>query len=147
MNPAAATGASHPVPLSGNKAIELAAISFVLELERSAGREPVDRRYDAAFPADIESQPRLIEVKAVGGRQRGFDLWLERAQVDEARSNPNFWLYVVENVRQGEPAQFRIKVFGGQRLARLISRAKQQTYYTVPMPVREFDDAPGPEAI
>jgi hypothetical protein len=39
-----------PAPLIGNKAIETAAIDFVMELEREAGRQPRDRRYDAAFP-------------------------------------------------------------------------------------------------
>ena len=64
----------HPLdaaPLVGNKAIEDAAIKFVLDLERAAGRSPRDRRYEAAFAADIESLPWIIEVKAVGGSQRG----------------------------------------------------------------------------
>lgn len=60
-----------PAPLSGNRAIEDAAITFVLDLERKAGRSPVDRRYEKAYAADIESLPRIIEVKAVGGSQRG----------------------------------------------------------------------------
>ena len=34
-------------PLSGNKAIEDAAIAFVLNLERESGRTPQDRRYEA----------------------------------------------------------------------------------------------------
>lgn len=41
--------------LSGNKAIEDAALAYVINLERSAGRQPVDRRYEAAFSADLES--------------------------------------------------------------------------------------------
>ena len=65
--------ASDPVALVGNKAVEAAAIAYVMNLERAAGRNPIDRRYEAAFPADIESQPRLIEVKAAGGNQRGSD--------------------------------------------------------------------------
>jgi hypothetical protein len=75
-------------PLVGNKAIEDAAIAFVIGLERKAGRSPKDRRYEAAFAADIESLPRIIEVKAVGGSQRGWFLPLEVPQVNEARSNP-----------------------------------------------------------
>jgi hypothetical protein len=46
--------------------------------------EPHDTRF-AGAPADIESPPRLIEVKAFGKSNRGFDLWLETRQVDEAR--------------------------------------------------------------
>jgi len=82
-----------PAPLSGNKAIEDAAIAFVLDLERQSGRNPVDRRYEKAYAADIESLPRVIEVKAVGGSQRGWFLPLEVPQVNEARSNPGFSIY------------------------------------------------------
>lgn len=46
-------------PLNGNKAVEDAAIAWVMELERLRGREPKDTRYRGA-PADIESPPRLI---------------------------------------------------------------------------------------
>jgi hypothetical protein len=134
-------------PLSGNKAIEDAAIAFVLNLERESGRTPQDRRYEAAFAADIISPPRIVEVKAVGGSQRGWTLWLEVAQVDEARRNPDFYVYVVDNVRQGNPAKFGLKVLGGQRLARLLERAKERRYFEVPLPVAEYDRAPGREAI
>jgi hypothetical protein len=83
-----------PAPLSGNKALEDAAITLVMGLERAAGREPVDRRYEAAFAADIESLPRIIEVKAVGGSQRGWFLPLEVPQVNEARANPRTSTYI-----------------------------------------------------
>jgi hypothetical protein len=136
-----------PVPVSGNKAIEGAAIAFVIDLERAAGRHPVDRRYEAAFPADIESLPRIIEVKAVGRRQRGSFLWLEVVQVEETRHNPDFYVYVVDNVIQGDPAKFGLKVLGGERLARLIAKAKEKRYFEVPMPVAEYDTAPGREAL
>jgi hypothetical protein len=134
-------------PLVGNKAVEDAAIAFVVELEREHGREPIDRRYAASFPADLESPPRIIEVKAVGGSQRGWDLWLEAPQVAEAGRNPNFYLYVVENIRQGDPARFGLRVFGGDALSRLLGRAKERRYFVVPMPVAEYDSAPGLEAL
>jgi hypothetical protein len=136
-----------PAPLSGNKAIEDAAVAFVMNLERSAGRAPRDRRYEASFAADISSTPRIIEVKAVGGSQRGWFLPLEVPQVNEARSNPHFYVYVVDNVRQGNPTKFGLKVFGGQRLARLLERAKERRYFEVPVPVAEYDNAPGREAV
>jgi Domain of unknown function (DUF3883) len=127
--------------LRGNKAIEDAAIAWVLALERAQGRDPVDTRYRGA-PADIESPPRLIEVKAFGKSNRGYDLWLETRQVEAARDNPHFYVYVVENVRQGDPAHFSLKVLGGERLTRLLARAKEQRYYTVPWPVADYDSAP-----
>lgn len=136
-----------PAPLSGNKAIEDTAIAFVLDLERPAGRSPVDRRYEKAFAADIESLPRIIEVKAVGGSQRGWFLPLEVPQVNEARTNPNFYVYVVDNVRQGNPTKFGLRVLGGERLGRLLEKAKERRYFEVPVPVAEYDGAPGREAL
>lgn len=126
------------VEIVGNKAIEEAAIRFVMEVERRAGREPRDTRHRGA-PADIESLPRVIEVKAFGRSNRGFGLWLETRQVEEARNNPNFYVYVVENVRQGDPSRFTLKVLSGERLARLLDRAKLRSYYEVPWPVADYD--------
>jgi Domain of unknown function (DUF3883) len=88
--------------LAGNKAIEAAAIEWVMELERAAGRAPRDTRF-AGAPADVLSPPRVIEVKAFGKSCRGDDLWLETRQVEEARSNRDFYLYVVENVPVTRP--------------------------------------------
>ena len=105
--------------LSGNKAIEDAPIHWVMDLERTAGREPRDIRYQGT-PADIESPPRLIEVKSFGTSNRGYDLWLEVRQVQEVKANPDFYVYVVENVRQGDPALFTLRVLGGERLQHLI---------------------------
>jgi hypothetical protein len=72
---------------------------------------------------------------------RGEFLWLETRQVDEARENPNFYLYVVENVRQGDPEHFRLKIYGGEQLQRLLLKAKERRYYEVPVPVAEYDGA------
>jgi hypothetical protein len=84
--------------LTGIKAIEDAAITWVMELELAAGRQPRDTRYIRA-PADIASPPRLIEVKSFGTSNRGYDLLMEVRQVEEARRNPDYYVYVVENVR------------------------------------------------
>lgn len=124
----------------GNHRIEAAAIEWVMQLEREAGRSPADTRHRGA-PADIDSPPRLIEVKAYGKSARGSDLWLETRQIEEARTNPDFWLYLVENVRQGDPDFFLLKVFGGERLQRLLSRAREKHYFEVPLPVAEYDAA------
>jgi hypothetical protein len=74
--------------LLGNKAIEDAAIEWGIGLERAAGRQPRDTRYQGA-PADIESPPQLIEMKSFGTSNRGYDLWLEVRQVEEAKANWN----------------------------------------------------------
>ena len=54
---------------------------------------------------------------------------------------------MVDNVRQGNSARFGLRVFGGERLARLLERAKERRYFEVPVPVAEYDTAPGHEAL
>jgi Domain of unknown function (DUF3883) len=127
--------------LTSNKAVEDAAIAWVMELELAAGRQPRDTRYTGG-PADIESPPRLIEVKSSGTSSRGDDLLMEVRQVEEARRNPDYYVYVVENVRQGDPAKFTLRVLGGTRLQRLLGRAKEYRGYSVPWPVADYDNCP-----
>lgn len=132
-------------PLATNKAKEDAAIAWVMELERANGRQPQDTRYIKGAPADIESPPRLIEVKACGKpapAARGEELLMEVPQIKAARGNPNFYVYVVENVGQGDPAQFTLRVLGGSRLQRLLERAKEYRGYSVPWPVADYDAGP-----
>ena len=134
-------------PIVGNKAVEDAAIDWVMALEREAGRQPIDRRHDPGFAADIASPPRTIEVKAVGKDQRGWFVPIETRQYEAALSNADFFLYVIDNITQGDKSAFRLKVFGGETLKRLLGNAKKREYYEMPIPVAEFDAAPGKEAI
>lgn len=127
--------------LTTNKAKEDAAIAWVMELERAAGRQPRDTRY-AGAPADIESPPRLIEVKSFGTSNRGYDLLMEVRQVEEALRNPDYYVYVVENVGQGDPGKFTLRLLGGARLQRLLGRAKEYRGYSVPWPVADYDNCP-----
>ena len=112
----------------------------VLAHESANGREATDTRGRQA-PADVETNGRVIEVKAFGLSARGNDLWLETRQFDEARTNGQFHIYVVENVRQGNPAAFRLIDLHGEVLARLLERARPQSYVTVPFPVGAYDAA------
>jgi hypothetical protein len=127
-------------PLTSNRAVENAAITFVLAYEQAHGREATDTRGGHA-PADVESDDRVIEVKAFGLSARGNDLWLESRQVDEARTNGRFHLYVVDNVRQGNPTAFRLIDLHGDVLTRFLERARPQSYVTLPFPVGEYDAA------
>lgn len=122
----------------GNKATEDAAIAWVMGLEHAAGRNPQDTRYRGA-PTDIASPPRLIEVKAFGRSNRGYDLLMEPRQLDEARANPDFYIYVVENIHQGDASLFTLRVLAGEHLQRLLSCAKEYRYYGVPWPVADYD--------
>jgi hypothetical protein len=129
------------VELTSNKAVEDAAIEWVLRIEREAGRDAVDTRGTGAA-ADVSSPPRLIEVKAYGRSARGQDLWLEPRQIEEADRNPDFCIYVVENVRQGDPPGFSLRVLGGETLRVLLQRRREQRYFTVPWPVEAYDEMP-----
>jgi hypothetical protein len=128
--------------LVGNRTIEDAAIDWVMELERRAGRLPVDRRYVAAFPGDLWSDPYTIEVKAVGSSARGYALPLESAQIRAAMEDPNFVLDIVENVAQGDSTKFVHHRFEGAALETLVGRRIERTYFEVPLPVQEYDAAP-----
>lgn len=128
-------------PIVGNKKIEDAAIRFVIDAERRVGRQAKDTRYQGAA-ADIESNDRTIEVKAVGGLLRGYGLLLEPRQVEEARRNPAFYVYVVENVAQGDPSKFELRILGGEQLQRLLERAREHRYFEIPVPVAEYAKLP-----
>lgn len=124
--------------LRTNRQIENAAIDHVLRLEAAAGRHAVDTRGRGAL-ADIEGD-RIIEVKAYGDSARGSDLWLEVRQVQAAEADPKrFHLVIVENVRQGDPAAFRVLDLSGERLASLLARKREKHYFEVPFPVGIYD--------
>ena len=122
-----------------NRAVEDAAVTYVLDWEFARGRPSQDTRGRGAA-ADVAGEHRTIEVKAYGGSARGQDLWLEPRQVAEAGQNPDFWLYVVDNIRQGNPDEFRLFEIGGERLKLLLSRAVERRYFTVPWPVAVYDE-------
>ncbi|GIF63979.1 hypothetical protein Ais01nite_20140 [Asanoa ishikariensis] len=42
-------------------------------------------------------------------------------------------------MRQGDPANFRLIQIGGDDLQRLMKRAVERQYFTVPWPVAEYD--------
>jgi len=125
----------------GNRAIESAAIQWIIKLEAADGRAAFDTRGGGGV-ADITSPPRTIEVKAFGGVARGQDLWLETTQVNAALADTDFWVYVVENLAQGDLAEFRLAMIGGQRLAALLRHRRERHYFEVPWPVADYDSDP-----
>jgi hypothetical protein len=72
------------------RAVEHAAVEFVMAFERAAGRAPLDRRFAAAFSGDIESPPRIIEIKATATSYRGWFLPLEPVQFEHAGLTRSF---------------------------------------------------------
>lgn len=126
------------VEFQTNRQIENAAIAHVLALEMAAGRTAVDVRGRRSL-ADIEGD-RIIEVKAYGASARGADLWLETRQVQAAEADPErFHLVIVENIRQGDAAAFRVLDLFGDRLRELLRRKREKHYFEVPFPVATYD--------
>jgi hypothetical protein len=121
--------------------VEDAAIKFVIAVEAAEGRSARDTRWEPDAATDLVSGDRLIEVKAYGGSARGKDLWLEPAQVGAALASPErFWLYVVDNVSQGDPALFRLLRFGGDRWAGMLAARRERRYFEIPFPVGMYDE-------
>ena len=103
---------------------------------RLFGREARDtRRVPGA--ADVESSGRIIEIKASSGwavRSNGL-IYITGPQLRRA-SDLNYYLYIVENVSQGDPSKAEIRVLHGEDLKRLCAGAKPDIYY---VPVRAGD--------
>lgn len=131
---------SESAEIPGGAATENAAVKWVLNYEKHHGRVAHDARYQGEA-VDVISSDRVIEIKAFGKSARGSDLFVEVSQVEEARKNPAFHLYVVDNIRQGDPAKFRLIDLHGETLAKLLEHAKEQRYFVVPFPVGVYDTA------
>ncbi|WP_328682200.1 DUF3883 domain-containing protein [Streptomyces sp. NBC_01261] len=108
----------------GNRETEQAAITHVLALERAAGREPRDVR-TSGLPYDVDSAPRMIEVKAFSRSARSEPLPLEHRQVLAARANPDrFHLYVVDNLAGPDGTEIGVRVLHGEILRGMIERSQ-----------------------
>lgn len=124
------------------RALENAAVTWVMEYERRQGREPVDRR-GRGFPADIESSGRIIEIKSTATRFRGWYLSLQPIQLERAKSDGAFFLYVVENVGSGQDlGQITLRILAGDHLRRLAAAAVARTSYEVGWPTADYDATP-----
>lgn len=128
--------------IAGSRGIENAAVDFVIDYERRHGRIATNARGRPGFPGDVESDGRIIEIKAVGRSQRGWFLPIETTQHDRALADDSFYVYVVENVRQGDPSQFQLKILEPGHLRRLLERAKLRSYYEMPWPTVDYDETP-----
>jgi hypothetical protein len=124
----------------GNPAIEKAAIAYVIECERQQGRAARDARGSGVGGAgDVESDGRIIEVKAFskwGLKSTGLLLFTP-GQLREVERNENYYVYIVENVGQGDHSKFELRELHGADLQRLLAGAKPQRFY-VPVRAAEY---------
>ncbi len=125
----------------GNRETEQAAITHVMALERAAGRDPKDVR-TSGLPYDVESLPRLIEVKAFNRTARSEALPLEHRQVEAARANSeHYYLYVVDNLAGAEGAEVGVRILHGEALSAMIERTQPQITYWPTFRAAEYDQA------
>jgi hypothetical protein len=125
------------------KALEDAAVAYVTEYERRHGRTAIDRRYQAGFPGDIESPPRIIEIKSTATSYRGWFLPLQPIQVEHALTDPAFYVYVVEHIGAGgDPSKITLRILGAEHLQKLAAAAIARTSYEVPWPTADYDGTP-----
>ncbi len=133
------TDVPDPDDSADRRAVEDAAIAFVLEQEAAAGRLARDVRAERT-PGDVVSGDRIVEVRVSAAPVRGQDVWLEPSLYEAARAHPGrFWLYVVETAGQGDPAGFRLLRLGGEPLQRMLDQATKHRFYAVPVPA-SLDD-------
>ncbi|MFF2466559.1 DUF3883 domain-containing protein [Streptomyces mirabilis] len=125
----------------GNKETEQAAITHVMALERTAGRDPKDVR-TSGLPYDVESSSRMVEVKAFSRSARSEALPLEHRQVEAAKANPeHYYLYVVDNLASLDGAEVGVRILHGEALLALIERTQPQITYWPTFRAAEYDQA------
>jgi len=87
--------------MSTVKDVEQKAIDFVLEYERKAGRSAKNvSRTGCGY--DVLSSDRKIEVKGDSAPKPGFENF-NRYNFQALQKEDNFWLYVVYNIKAGNP--------------------------------------------
>jgi len=122
------------------------AMQWVVTLETAAGRVPTEA--SSLDVADLSSPPRTIEIKAVRGGQPVMPfLRFTESEVEAARRDPEFYLYVVEDSELAGPERFSLKVFGGELLQSLLASARRRVWYDVPIRSDAYRRAPGVEAL
>jgi hypothetical protein len=94
----------------GNAA-ELAVVNYELKHERTAVRmQPDNPGYDVYVSKGQSPEPeRYIEVKGTDGEWDQVGVTLTKPQFEMAKDSKNYWLYVVEWARTGDPKVYPIR--------------------------------------
>jgi hypothetical protein len=119
-----------------NRQLEDTAVRFVIEQERAQGRQARDVR--GYGPGDVESSGRAIEIKAFRQKWRTGLLYFTPPQLEQGERDPNYYVYVVENIGQEDPAKFELSVLHGDDLRRLFALAQVHRLF---VPIRAADRA------
>jgi len=102
---------------------EDAAVEYVIACDREDGRVARDTRR-ARGVADVESDGRLIEVKGFGPEKFAGTLMFTPPQVLKAEQDANYYVYIVVNIGQGDPAKFQLSQLHGDSLRDVMAGAK-----------------------
>ena len=127
-------------PIVGNTKVASAAVEFVLAQEERRGRQAHDSRKPSGH-GDVQSDGRIIEVIACGNRIPPIGLLVTPGQVDKLEKNSHYAIYVVENIRQGNPAKFELRELRGVLLREVLANKKVQRY-RLPVPVAAYAKMP-----
>jgi predicted RNase H-like nuclease len=131
-----------------NAEVETLAIDIVRRMAESTGWVVEDTRYVASAVGDLVVDGRPLEIKASARSVRGEDLWLEPKQA-EALLSGALDLVLVEHVT--EDGSGVVRWVGADQLEQLLTRLREQRYFTLPVPVAMYDaidavtvEPPGP---
>lgn len=112
LEPRESTGAGAADPTPGRLATEEAALEYVDEVETNRGRTvtPMARSnegYDREILVPGEAEPRIVEVKGLGGAWDARGVRLTPAELRAAHAfGERYWVYVVEFAK--EPSRRRL---------------------------------------
>jgi len=125
---------------AGHKAVEDAAVAWVVELERGIGRRR--RTFATRARRKTSRVSRGSSRSAVGKPSaRGEFLWLETKQVDAAsRTRTSTPTRCERAPGRSEPVHRPGPRW--ERLSALLARAKERRYSEVPLPVGIYDSTP-----
>ncbi len=119
-----------------NAEVETLAIDIVRRMAESCGSVVEDTRYVASAVGDLLIDGQPVEIKASAGSVRGEDLWLEPKQAEALRVGA-LELVLVEHVM--EDGSGVVRWIGSDLLEPLLSRLRENRYFTLPVPVTTYD--------
>lgn len=128
------------VKIPGNEAVEDAAVAYVLDRERSAGRHPRDVRYQGAA-GDVENPSRLIEVKPFS-RSWGSLNGSSPARFKRHDNTPTSTSTWSSTSARATRSSSRSRCSAGSGCSGLLAGVKESHSFEMPWPVADFDTTP-----
>ncbi|MEM2998512.1 MAG: DUF3883 domain-containing protein [Thermoproteota archaeon] len=100
------------MPEDVKREVEKQAVEKVIEVEKAEGRLPIlmpeTEHYDVKSVNTSTGEIRMIEVKGHKGREIYAELTEDEARV-AAKEKERYWLYIVYDIRSGQPGLLRFQ--------------------------------------